>query len=590
MQSPKTYLTPLQRIRIGYAILLLVFSVFVVRLFYLQVIRHADYTQAALSKQLKEYEIPAARGIIEVQNGDQTVPIVLNEAKYTIFADPKYIDNPSDAAKEVAEITKGDVSEYEKLMKMDTRYAVLAKKQDESVKNAVLDLDLKGVGAREAVYRTYPQGSLASQVLGFVNDNNQGRYGVEEALQDRLAGTPGQLKAITDARGVPLAANKDNILQEPQSGDDVVLTINLGMQRQLEDILKQGVIDSEAPSGGAIIMEVATGKVRAMANYPTYNPAKYFEVPSDKVDVFQNRTVSAPLEVGSIMKPLTMAAALDQGAVSRNTTYNDPYRFVVDGFAITNVAGSGNPGIKRLDDILQLSLNTGATWLLMQMGGGEINQQAREHWYDYMVNHYQFGKKTGIEQGYEAPGDVPGPNEGYGLNLHYANTAFGQGITTTPIQMAAAYVALLNGGTYYRPQLVDHYVKSDGSIEPVEPEVIKQNAVKPEVSKNITELMEYVFEKNHRFYGMPELRPEFSIGNKTGTAQVPNPEGGYYEYKENGMFAGFVGGDNPEYMIIVRVDEPKIAGYAGSKAAAPIFIKLANILIDNYGVTPKTSQ
>ena len=360
------------------------------------------------------------------------------------------------------------------------------------------------------------------------------------------------------------------------------------MQRQVEQLIKKGVEDTKAPSGGVVVMEVATGKIKAMANYPTYDPAKFNEVPSDKVGVFENKTVSAPLEVGSIMKPLTTAAALDQGVVQRNSTYYDPYEYVVDGASITNVQESGSAGQKRLDDILQLSLNTGATWLLMQMGGGEINQQARERWYDYMTNHYQFGKETGVEQGYEAGGSIPKPNDGFGLDIQYANTAFGQGMTATPLQMAAAYAAVFNGGTYYRPQLVDYYVKSDGSHEEVKPEVIKGDVVKPEVGRTIAELMEYVFESNHTVYGMPQLRPEFMIGSKTGTAQVPRPEGGYYDDRDNGMFAGFVGGNSPQYIVIVRVDTPEVVGYAGSKAAGPVFVGIANMLIDNYGVAPKT--
>ncbi len=581
-------LTALQRIRIGYGLLVLVFSLFVVRLFYLQIIKHDYYSNAANTAQLKEYEIEPERGIIAAQNAGQAVPIVLNEVKYTVFADPKYINDVNDSAQKIASILGGSADDYKESLALDTRYSILAKKQSEEVSNKIRDLKLKGVGTREAVYRTYPQGSLASQLLGFVSDEGDGRYGVEEALNDKLQGKPGLVKAITDARGVPLAANKDNTLIEPVAGAKTVLTIDLSLQQQVEDILKQGVIDSNAPSGGVVIMEVATGKIKAMANYPTYDPAKINEVPDDGFDVFQNNTVSSPLEVGSIMKPLTMAAALDQGVVSPNTSYNDPYRYVIDGSPITNVPGSGNAGVKSLGDILQLSLNTGATWLLMQMGGGEINSQARNAWHNYMTDHYQFGKLTGVEQGYEAPGVIPDPDEGYGLNIRYANAAFGQGMTATPLQMAAVYTSVFNGGTYYRPQLVDYYEDQDGNKTAVEPEIINSQTVKPEVGSKIAELMEYVFSSNHRVYGMPELRESYSIGSKTGTAQVANPEGGYYEDRDNGMFAGYVGGDNPEYVVIVRVDIPKVVGYAGSKAAGPIFVKLADVLIDNFGVSPKS--
>ncbi len=581
-------LNSLQRARIGYAALLLIFGIFIIRLFYLQVIKHDQYSKSALVKQLKEYEIPAERGVIAAKNGDAVVPIVLNEVKFTIFADPKYIKNTDEAAVKIAGVLGGNVDDYKELLERDSRYSILAKKQSEDIKDKIRGLELKGVGAREAVYRTYPQGTLAAQLLGFVNDEGEGRYGIEEALQERLKGEPGLVKAITDAQGVPLAANKDNTLIGAKSGQKTVLTIDIGMQQQLEELVKKGVENTKAPSGGAVIIEIATGKIKAMANYPTYDPANFNEITAENVGVFENRVVSAPLEVGSIMKPLTAAAALDQGAVSRNSTYYDPYRYVIDEATITNVSESGSAGVKRLDDILQLSLNTGATWLLMQMGGGEINQQARERWHDYMTNHYQFGKKTGIDQGFEGSGSIPSPNEGFGLNIQYANTAFGQGMTATPLQMAAAYVSVLNGGTYFRPQLVEYYENSNGDKDYVKPEITRADTVKPEVGETIAELMGYVFRSNHRVYGMPELRDGYNIGSKTGTAQVPRPEGGYYDDRDNGMFAGFIGGDKPQYMVVVRIDTPEVVGYAGSKAAGPVFVGIANMLIDSYGVAPKT--
>ncbi len=589
MQPPdKLLFTPVQRIRIWYFLLLFVCSVFVVRLFYLQVIRHDYYKSAALTSQLKQYEIPAERGIIEVQNGKERVPIVLNEMRYTLVADPKMIKDPAKAARLIRETIGGDAGEYETKMKLDTRYSILAKKLSRQQKEDVSRLEIPGVITAEAPQRTYPQGTLAAQLLGFVDDEGQGRYGLEQALNDKLKGQNGQLKAITDARGVPLAANDENILKEPEHGEGIVLTIDLGMQQQLEDILKQGVEHAKSNSGGAIIMDARTGGIKAVANYPTYNPAEFFRVESKDISVFENKIVSSPLEVGSVMKPLTMAAALDQGVVNRNSSFHDQGYFKIDGATITNVEESGGSGQRSLNDILQLSLNTGATWLLMQMGGGEINEQARTAWHDYMVNHYRLGKPTGVEQGYEGAGTIPDPSEGYGLNIRFANSAFGQGMTATPLQMAAAISSVVNGGTYYRPHLVERTIAADGRETVKKPEVVSPNVVSSKASKDLKEIMEYAFSKNYRAYGgMPKLRNEFSIGGKTGTAEIANPEGGYYTDRYNGLFMGFVGGNEVEYVIVVRVDEPKIAGYAGTKAAGPIFVSIVNTLIDNFGVTPK---
>ena len=572
---------PLRRVRIWYTFVLCIIAVFAVRLFYLQVIKHNFYQKLALESQLKVYEIPAQRGVIEAHDGNQTLPIVLNEPLYTLFADPKFIKDSRHSSEEVQKTIGGNASEYEKKMKADSRYQILAKKLSKEQKQKLNDLKLKGVGTREESYRTYPQGELASQLLGFVDDEGQGKYGVEQALQDNLKGTPGQLKAITDASGVPLAANKDNVVTESQPGKKVVLTIDISLQQQLQDILKAGMDNVKSKSGSALIMDPYTGAVKAMANFPTYNPANFSSVTDQSL--FTNAAVSSPLEVGSVMKPFTMAAALNQKVVNMNTTYSDPSRWTIDNHTITNIEEDGGPGTKSIADILQLSLNTGATWLLMQMGGGEVNEKARTNWYDYMYNHYRFGQTTGIEQGYESEGTVPDPVNGFGLNIQFANTSFGQGMTATPLQMGAALSAIINGGTYYRPRLLDELIDKNGTTEKKSPEVIKNGVVSSEVSGNIRSLMQYIVEKNIH----PAFRTGYIVGGKTGTAQIANPAGGYYDNKFNGMYIGFVGGDKPQYVIVVRINEPQGVKYAGSGAAQPVFINLVNMLINSSGVTHK---
>ena len=584
--EPPSTNNPIFRIQLCYVVLVLVMIIFGIRLFYLQIIRHDYYKKTALSGQLKQYEIVADRGVIEAHDGDTTAPIVLNEKRYTLFADPKFIKDPESSASKVQKAIGGSTADYEKQMKADTRYSILAKKLTKEQKDRLDRLEIKGVGTREAQMRTYPQGDLAAQLLGFVDDQGVGKYGLEQALNKQLVGTPGQLRAITDAQGVPLVANTDNIVTKPRSGERVLLTIDVSMQRQLEDILKSGLDNAKSKSGSALIVDPRTGAVKAMANYPTYNPAEFFKV--DNGDTFNNATVSAPLEVGSIMKPLTAAAALDQGVVGRNTTYYDPSRYKIGDATVTNIEEDGGAGTRSVADILELSLNTGATWLLMQMGGGTINQKARVAWHGYMTDHYRFGKPTGIEQGYESEGTVPDPNDGFGLNIQYANTAFGQGMTATPLQMAGALSSVINGGNYYRPHLVDQTTSGAGKVSKNKPEVLRSNVVSPSVSKDTKELMEGVVNKNYALYGLSKPTGMYSIGGKTGTAEITKPGGGYYDDKFNGTFMGFVGGDTPEYVIVVRVNEPGIKGYAGSKAAAPIFSSLTKMLIDNFGVTPRS--
>jgi cell division protein FtsI/penicillin-binding protein 2 len=382
------------------------------------------------------------------------------------------------------------------------------------------------------------------------------------------------LKAITDVNGVPLVSNEDNIIKDPVPGERTRLTLDIGMQMKAESILKKHLPEVNSKSGSVVIMDPNNGAVKAMANYPTYNPREFSSV-SD-ISVFTNPSVSEPLEMGSIMKTLTVAAALNEGAIKPNQTFYDNAKFTIDGALITNVEGYDSPQTRSISDILKYSLNTGAVWVLQQLGGGEINEHARTTLHKYLTEHYFFGQKTGVEQGYEAEGIVPDPVDGFARDLKYANVAFGQGITVTALQFASAFSATINGGTYYQPHLVDgskdKYIKN-------------KDAIKPVVSKQLRRLHENTVKDWYTFIE----RDGYRIGGKTGTAEIADPSGGYREDLFNGTFIGYVGGDKPEYVAIVKVDEPRISGHAGFEAAAPLFGKISDMLIDNFSISKKSN-
>lgn len=557
------------RVDFYYFVLIAILSIFVIRLFYIQVIQHDEYRKAALSGQLKQYEIPAERGIIEAHEGDNIVPIVLNTTVYTLFADPVYVKDAKSSALALANITGGDADTYQQMLsRKNTRYVVLAKKLDEKKKQKIEDLELKGVGLREVSIRTYPQGNLASQILGFVNDDGKGTYGVEQYLNDELNGQNGELKAITDVHGVPLVANSDNVLKDPVPGKRVRLTVDIGMQKQAEDILKGHIKEDKAKSGSVVIMDPYTGAVKAMANYPSYNPEKYSQVKNP--EVFQNAAVSIPSEPGSVMKTLTIAAGLNLGVIKPNQTYFDPAHWEIDNETVTNVELVGGAQTRSIADILGWSLNTGATWVLMQMGGGKITEGARKTWNDYMTNRFHFGQKTGIEQGYESPGYVPSPTKGYGLNITYANTSFGQAVNITPLQFAAAFSSSINGGNYYRPHLVDdqkNYLET-------------KNVISSKVSKQMRDFHIKTVNEHYRVL----KKDGYMVGGKTGTSQIPDGKGGYRDDVYDGSFVGFIGGNKPKYVIFVRVVEPHNGGFAGYYAAMPLFGKIAAMLEDNFAL------
>ncbi|MDL2363381.1 MAG: penicillin-binding protein 2 [Patescibacteria group bacterium] len=574
-----------KRVRLWYGLLLVVVAIFGVRLFYVQIIRYDHYKVAALSDQLKQYEIPASRGNIQAHNGASTLPIVLNQQLFTLYGDPVYIKKPQEVADKIVPIIGGNAAQYLKQLKQkDTRYVILGKKLTNEQQKKIAALKVPGLGTQAQNYRTYPQNSLAAQVLGFVNDEGAGKYGIEQALNAELKGKPGLLKAITDVNGVPLAASKDNIQQAPVEGKDVLLTLDLAMQQQTESVLADAVKSTRASGASAVILDPRDGSIKAMANVPTYDPSKYFNVEDGKL--FGNAAVSEPIEIGSIMKPLTTAAAIDQGVIAPSTSYYDPASWLVDGFRITNIEEDGGAGTRNIADVLNLSLNTGATWELMQMGSGKINAKAREAWHSYMVDHYYFGRTTGVEQGFEAEGYVPPPADNdAGINLTYANTTFGQAMTATPVQVAAAYASMVNGGTMYKPHILEGTIDGAGKKIVNKPKVLKQGVVSPKTSAAMLPLMQNVVAKHH-------FNPDFdytayTVGGKTGTAQIAKPGGGYYADKFNGTYAGFVGGDEAQYVIVVFVDKPTNGGYAGTAAAQPVFGKLAHMLINDSYVMPK---
>ncbi|HEY4964006.1 MAG TPA: penicillin-binding protein 2 [Candidatus Saccharimonadales bacterium] len=579
----------IKRIRIWYGCLIIIIAIFAIRLFYVQILNYTSYKNAALSDQLKEYQIPANRGVIEINDGSQVVPIVLNQTLYTLYADPSFIKKPKQTAAKIASIIGGDANQYaQKMVVPNSRYQILAKKLTVDQSNAVLALKNPGIGAEPQDYRTYPQGTLASQVLGFVNADGVGEYGIEQAMNKQLAGTSGKVKAITDANGVPLAATKGNIESAPKNGSNLVLSMDLGMQSQMEQILANEYKATKSQGLSAVIIDPSTGQIKAMANYPTYDPSNYQNVTDPSL--FQNAAVSNAIEPGSSMKLLTTSAALDQGVIQPNTSFYDPAHWVVDGFNITDIEQDGGARQQNIASLLALSLNTGAVWELMQMGGGQIDSKGINNWYNYMVNRFRLGQPTNVEQGYESAGYVPQPDfSDPSIDLTYAETAFGQGVQITALQEAAAVSSILNGGTYYQPSLIASTIGPDGKTTPNQPKVVEKHVVSSKVGPEMIPLMENVVTTYlHEGYGFMNFSSDYIVGGKTGTAQIAQPGGGYYSNIYDGTYVGFVGGDKVQYVIVVFNTKPNVPGYAGALGGQPVFADLAHMLINDGYVEPKT--
>jgi cell division protein FtsI/penicillin-binding protein 2 len=375
-------------------------------------------------------------------------------------------------------------------------------------------------------------------------------------------------------QGIPLVQNSDNIVKAPIAGDDLLLSIDQTIQQLSQDEIKKAVESAHAKSGSVIVMEADTGQIKSMANFPSYDVADYAKVTD--TSLFKNKVVSDPMEPGSIIKTLTMAAAIDLGVVDAGTTYFDSGVQTIDGVSIHNVTNLG-AGTRTMFNILQYSLNTGAIYLLQQMGGGDVNEQARLAWHGYLSDNYMFTKSTPVEQQEATIGYVPNPTTGDGLRIQYANTSFGQGISMTLQQFASAYSALVNGGTYYAPTLLSA-VKENGNFVPKTPLALKSGVVKQSTTDAMVSLMEQYVDVTAK-----EVKREgFIAGGKTGTAQVPKDTGGYRTDVYNATFAGFIGKTKPKYVIIVRVDEGAAdSGFSGFNNARPVFSAISNGIMDS---------
>ena len=562
--------------------LLLVMMIFAAQLFYLQVIQHSFYTAEANDIQVQPLVIKPERGQIYVRDGSATAPLVLNERVYTVFADPAEVKDVAKTADVLRAIIGGNsVGDIEPLLRDDSkkiRYRVIARNVTRTQADMIQKKELHGIGMQQTSRRIYPEGSLASQLLGFVDNDGNGQYGLEGALNERLSGKPGLLQTVTDVRRIPLTIGREDIDRPAVDGDDIVLSIDRTVQLKTEQILASGLEKVDATKGSILIMNPNNGQIIAMANYPTYDPTNYAKV--DDYSLFQNRIVSTPYENGSVVKTLVIAAGLDSGAITTGSTFRDTTGCTkVEDRSICNIPE--DPILERatMQDILTYSLNTGTVYVLRQMGGGEINKKARDTLYHYYHDQFRFGQLTGIEQQGESGGIIISPNEQEGNAVRYSNMVFGQGMDQTMIQTASAFSALINGGTFYQPHLVAGVQYDNGSFAAKQAEIIKKNVVASSVSATVRDMTV----QGRKLGGFARNdKHGYMIGGKTGSSQTIDPKTGKYTEDTIGSYLGFGGVTTPEYVIMVRVDDSKLPGNHGSAAAAPIFNDMNSWMVDHY--------
>lgn len=560
---PKTRIVVLQVITIVAAIIM------VGRFFQLAVIDHGQSVKAAENQYSVKATLEAKRGQIYLQdlNGTAPFPVALNIDSFTVVADPFLISDPQpvvEALKTVIDIPVDEVTP--KLTDKHKRFVVIQKKLTKEQAEKIEALNLKGITLQTVPTRLYPENSLAAHVVGFVNAEGEGKYGIESFFDEDLKGYNGFLIGEKDAKRRIVAEDEGS---KPRDGTDLVLTIDHNLQYIVETQLQEALKKYEAESGSIVVMDVKTGAILAMANQPTYDLNSYNTVPSDQQQLFTNPAVSNSWEPGSIYKTFTLAAGMDLGLFDPETKLDLGCSVKVDGYEIHNAEDKcyNHPNIV---EVLAESINLGTIWAADQIGNDNFAK--------YMAD-FGFGSKSGIEFQPEAAGKIQAVQQW--RNVTRATMSFGQGLTTTPLQMVTAYAAIGNGGRLMQPHLIAKRIEADGKEIVTQPREVRQ-VIKPDTAAKVTGLLEKVVTQGH---GKRAAVPGYKVAGKTGTAQVVGDDGKYAEDQHIGSFAGYFPSNDPKFAMVVKLDKPKAVEFAES-SAAPTFGEIAKWALHYFKVPP----
>jgi len=569
-----------KRIRFVLGFLVIFAFVIVGRLFWLQVIKHNYYLKVASVQHWARDIIPAKRGKIYVKdkmspNGlysladNQTLYLVSvsPEEMYELTKDDEKVDKKGETADKLSPFVGMEPPKLKEIFDKNHTYIPLKHYLSFDEAEKVRKLDLAGVYVEEEQKRYYPEGTMASQLLGYVNTEGEGNYGLEQVFNETLSGVPGISKAEVDS-GKKKIAFGEKILTPAKNGGDVTLTINRDVQTEAEKVVKEAVEKFKAENGSLIVMDPDNGEIIAMANFPTYDPNNYKDVKD--YGLFRNSSVSDVFEPGSIFKVITMAAGIDTKKVEPDTKYDDTGVVVLNGYKIMNSTKKAW-GLVDMTFVIQESLNTGTVYVMNQIG--------KDVFYDYLMK-FKFGQKTKIEQPTEGEGTVYKPSQ---TNDHgYATMTFGQGITVTPVQMITSFAAIVNGGKLVQPHIVSEYTDLNGKKTVTDNRTLGQ-VISAEASAKLRAMMVNQVVKGH---GKQSAVKGYKVGGKTGTAQVPDKKNGGYDPSKNiGTFIGFGPADSPRFVVLAKIDSPKGLAWAES-SAGPMSGKMLDFLFKYYQIPP----
>lgn len=556
----------MDRIKILKAVVLIFTIALFFKLFQKQIIQHKKYLSLASGQQVVKKEISGKRGEIFIKEGGELYPIATNITLYAVSIVPSQLKDPADVAKKLAPIL--DLKEEEIFSQINNKKPYLPpikRKLDEAKAKKIKELNLEGVYLEEENFRFYPNNSSFSHLLGFVDAEGEGRYGLEGFYNAELKGQKGLFLAEKDLKGRYISYLSQ---KKPEDGASLVLTLDRTIQFMAEKKIKEAVEKYKGISGSILIVDPYSGAVLALASYPNFDPNKYNEVKKEDYGIFINPIIGKIWEPGSVFKIITMAAGLDSGKITPETTRFFEAKVKIGGYEIWTYDKKSH-GKQTMTQVLETSNNVGAVFVVQEVG--------KEIFYKYLKD-FGFGSLLGIDLDKETTGDLKPWSSWKDVEL--ATKSFGQGIAVTPLQLVMATSAIANGGTLIEPHVVSEILYPDGRKETIKTKEIRR-VLKSETAQKVAEMMVSVVEKGH---GKRAGVPGYKVAGKTGTAQIPKKDGkGYEEGKSIGSFVGFAPAFNPKFVMLVKIDEPKTVEWAES-SAAPVFGEMAKWLLEYFQV------
>jgi len=572
------------RIRIVFCLFLALILLIIIRLYFLQVVNGRAFSERADRQYVSVMVDTFDRGSIffEDKNDILFSAATLKSGYILALNNNEVSTNTEQYYEKLSKIIDLDSSYfYSKISKKNDPYEEIGRHISEEQIKKIKDLDLPGIIIEKEKWRYYPGDNMASRLIGIVGyngDSLEGRYGLEKYYEDVLRRNSGNLYVNTFAE-IFSNINK-NIGKDKEREGDIITTIDPEVQGYVEGIVREVNKKWDSKLTGSIVIDPKTGEIYSMTAYPDFN-LNYFKNERD-VSVFANPLVSNAYEMGSIIKPLTIAAGLDTGDITSKTTYDDKGFLEIDGRTIYNFDKKGR-GVVDMQSVLNNSLNTGVAFVVDRMGKNNFTEYFKK---------YGIGSETGIDLPSEASGNIDNilDNLNNKKKIEYVTASFGQGISMTPIITVRALSVLANGGKLITPHVVKKIDYKVGLSKDISYINEARQVLKKETSEEISRMLTKVVDE--ALAGGTMKIKNYSVAAKTGTAQIARPSnegGGYYPDKWLHSFFGYFPAYNPRFLVFLYTVEPKNIDYASKTLTTPFF-DIVKFLINYYEIPPDRSQ